>query len=335
MTIDPPRRLPLISLLLSVSILVFSVVNAMAQTAPRLRAVATVEADVVKLGDLIEGVGAAGDTVVFGAPQPGQSGVISAARILMAARDHGIGNVDPAGLTSIAVRRAARRLTADDISRAIAGALARQHQTPEDAELDLAVGGAEVAIEASATGAPEVRSLSYNGGSGRFEATLVVPGSRQLEIAPLRVVGNIADVVRVPVLTRAVLKGDVVTANDIILERRRRSELGPDIATDLSKLAGNAARRSLPRGTLLREADVQRPELVERNAAVVMAFEQPGIQLSMRGRALAAGAMGDVIQVQNINSRRIVEARIVGPGKVVATGVVLPEKPTRVGAVAQ
>jgi flagella basal body P-ring formation protein FlgA len=329
------RRLPLIGLTLSVAILAFSVVNARAQTTPKLRAVASIEADVVKLGDLIEGVGSAGDTVVFGAPQPGQSGVISAARILIAARDHGIGNVDAAGLTSVAVRRTARRLTPDEISRAIAGALAREYQTAPDAELELAVGNAEIAIEAAASGEPEVRSLTYNGGSGRFEASIVVPGSRQMEIAPLRVVGNIADVVRVPVLSRAILKGDVVTASDITMERRRRSDLGADITTDLSKLAGNAARRALPRGALLRETDVQRPELVERSASVVMAFEQPGVQLTMRGRALSAGAMGDIIQVQNLNSRRVVEARVVGPGKVVATGVVLPEKPTRVGAVAQ
>ncbi|MGL5137997.1 MAG: flagellar basal body P-ring formation chaperone FlgA, partial [Beijerinckiaceae bacterium] len=196
-------------------------------------------------------------------------------------------------------------------------------------ELEIAVGGAEIAIEAAATGTPVVRSLSYTGGSGRFEATLVVPGSRQLELSPLRVVGNIADVTRVPVLVRAVLKGDVVTANDVTMERRRRSELGQDGATDMQKLIGNSARRALPRGTLLREADVQRQELVERNASVTMSFEQPGLQLAMRGRALGAGAMGDIIQVQNLNSRRIVEARVTGSGRVVATGVVLPEKSTR------
>jgi flagella basal body P-ring formation protein FlgA len=114
-----------------------------------------------------------------------------------------------------------------------------------------------------------------------------------------------------------------VTANDVTLERRRRSELAQDVVTDIAKIAGNAARRAMGRGSLIREADVQRPEAVERNATILRTFEQPGLQLAMRGRALAGGAVGDVIQVQNINSKKTVEAVITGPNRAAVTGTVL------------
>ena len=152
-----------------------------------------------------------------------------------------------------------------------------------------------------------------------------------MELNPGRVVGNVADVMRVPVLSRPILKGDLVGASDISMERRRRSDLGGDIYLDPAKIVGNAARRALPRGTLLREADIQRPEIVEKNATVTMLHEQPGIQLSMRGKAISGGAMGDVIQVMNINSKRTVEATITGPNRVAVTGTVLPQKSARTG----
>jgi flagella basal body P-ring formation protein FlgA len=305
---------------------------AFAQTAAaRLRPIVTVEADIVRLGDLIDGLGDNGEPAVFAAPQPGASGMISAKRIMAAAREHSIYGVDPGGLTSITVRRLGRRISPEDITRALSAALVSEHQVPADTELELNSGLMELTVESSATEPVVIRNLSYNGASGRFEATFVVPGSRAMELNPGRVIGSVSDVVRVPVLSRPILKGDVVSANDISMERRRRSDIAGDFFLDPAKIVGNAARRALPRGTLLREGDIQRPEVVEKNATVTMFHEQPGIQLSMRGKALSGGAMGDTIQVMNLNSKRTVEATITGPNRVAVTGAVLQQKPARAG----
>jgi flagella basal body P-ring formation protein FlgA len=112
------------------------------------------------------------------------------------------------------------------------------------------------------------------------------------------------------------------------MERRRRSDLPQDIVTDLAKVTGTAARRALGKGSLIREADVQRPELIEKNATVLMTFEQPGLQLAMRGRALQAGSAGDVIQVMNINSKKTVEAVVTGPNRAAVTGAVFNQQKT-------
>jgi Chaperone for flagella basal body P-ring formation len=41
--------------------------------------------------------------------------------------------------------------------------------------------------------------------------------------------------------------------------------------------------------------------------------------------------MGDVIQVQNINSKKTVEATITGPNRLAVNGTVLPQKTARNG----
>ena len=53
---------------------------------PRLKPVARVAHDVVRIGDLIENAGAVSDIAIFRAPDPGTTGTVSAERVLEAAR---------------------------------------------------------------------------------------------------------------------------------------------------------------------------------------------------------------------------------------------------------
>jgi flagella basal body P-ring formation protein FlgA len=294
-----------------------------AEAAPRLKPIVTITGDTVLLGDLIDGAGAVAARPVFGAPEPGQAGRISADRIVAAARDHGVTGIDTGGLTSIAVRRDGRRIGADEIVTAVVARMIADRLLPPDGTVELNAGRMELTVETAATGTIEIKRIDL-AASGRFEALFTVAGSRALAVTPAQVIGSITDTVNVPVLSRPVLRGDALALSDIVLERRRRADLGQDAITDPARLAGTVARRALGRGAMLRESDLQRAEAVERNAIVMMVHEAPGMQLTMRGRALAAGAVGDVIQVQNVASRKIIEATVTAPGRVAVTGIVLP-----------
>ena len=59
-----------------------------------------------------------------------------------------------------------------------------------------------------------------------------------------------------------------------------------------------------------------KPELVQRNETVTIIYEVPGIVLTMRGKALEAGAEGDIINVLNVQSKRTIQATVTGPGRV-------------------
>jgi flagella basal body P-ring formation protein FlgA len=62
-----------------------------------------------------------------------------------------------------------------------------------------------------------------------------------------------------------------------------------------------------------------KPELIGRNDSVTMQLEVPGMLLSVRGKALEAGALGDVINVLNVESKRTIQATVSGPGRVTVT----------------
>ena len=92
---------------------------------------------------------------------------------------------------------------------------------------------------------------------------------------------------------------------------------GPaDALLDGSALDGKAARKALRAGVPLRESDLLRPVVVERASMVTIAYEVPGITLSLKGKAMEAGALGDAVSVQNLTSKRMIQAVVTGPGRV-------------------
>jgi flagella basal body P-ring formation protein FlgA len=72
---------------------------------------------------------------------------------------------------------------------------------------------------------------------------------------------------------------------------------------------------------MLRQADLTKPELVQRNEAVTLLFEVPGILLTVRGKALDAGTQGDIINVLNTQSKRTVQGTVTALGTVTVTSM--------------
>jgi flagellar basal body P-ring formation protein FlgA len=109
-------------------------------------------------------------------------------------------------------------------------------------------------------------------------------------------------------------RGAVLKASDLITQRRPKSE-GAAI-TDLHAAAGLAARHELRPGQSLRDADLMKPAIVQRNDTVTIVYEAPGFTLTLRGQAQDSGALGDTVSVLNAESKRIVHGIVSGPGRV-------------------
>jgi flagellar basal body P-ring formation protein FlgA len=122
---------------------------------------------------------------------------------------------------------------------------------------------------------------------------------------------------------RTVEHGEVLKEADLTILRRPKTE-GGAIAT-IADVVGLAARHQLRPGQPLRAADLMKPEIVQRNDTVTLVYQVPGITLTLRGQAQEAGALGDSISVLNVESKRVVQAIVTGPGQVAVNAM-----PTRV-----
>lgn len=288
----------------------------------RLRPELNLARDLVTFGDLIPGLaGDAAATAAFRAPGLGETGTIQVARIVEAARAAGIvreaSDLESQGFAQVVVTRAARRITAADIETAVKAGL--QERFGVDARLfALAIdGGAPaVAVEPELTGDVAVVDLSFDARSRRVQARLSVPGSMAMRLKPLRVSGQLVETVEVVVPKRAIARGETLTLADIAVERRPRDGQGTENLSDARSVIDKVARRALIAGAPLRGSDIQREEIVAKGDLVTIVYESPGLIITLRGRANEAGAMGDVISITNPQSKRVLQGRVSGPGKV-------------------
>jgi flagella basal body P-ring formation protein FlgA len=157
--------------------------------------------------------------------------------------------------------------------------------------------------------------MSVEPRTGRFEIAFELPGSVVSRRAGLRFTGSVSETVEAATLTRALRLGEIVKASDVSVERRPKLEVRGDGLAP-SQVIGLAAKAPLRTGQVLRTDDLIKPLIVSRNEAVTIYYEVPGIMLTVRGKALEAGAVGDVVGVLNIQSNRTVQATVIGPGRV-------------------
>jgi flagellar basal body P-ring formation protein FlgA len=282
---------------------------------PTLKREAVVAADIVRIGDLIDGAGPAAGIAIFRAPDIGETGSVPAYQVLAAARAYGIERVDTQGNGEVAVTRSGRVLAAKDIEAAIARTLVARGGIADSRGIAVSFDREPAPLRLQ--GAADLRALYtyYNARSGRFDVTFEVTDDAAHRQMP-RYSGYAVETLPVGVTLRPLARGEIVKAADVTIERRPKADFR-DGAPAASDPTGLAARHQLRAGQPLRASDLMRPEIVQRNEAVTIVYEAPGLVLTMRGKALDPGAQGDVISVLNSQSNRTVQGTIAGPARVV------------------
>ena len=288
-----------------------------ATPAPTLRAHVVVDGELVRIGDLVDHAGAAAGIAVFRAPDLGQTGSVAASRIVEALRAHQVIAVDLKGLKEINVTRAAEAFASADAEARIAAALSAQYRFGEPGNIGVQFdrGFAALHVEPGRARDIVLSRLVFDPRSKRFDASLELPGGSR----PLRLTGIAAEMTDVVTLSRPLVRGDVLRQADLLVERRPKSDATAEALADAKAVIGFAVRTTLRAGAALRRADLMKPELVGRNEQVTLIYEVPGMTLTVRGTAQDGGSEGDVVNVLNPQSKRVVQGVVTGAGRVVVT----------------
>lgn len=301
-----------LALVAAVSVLTFPSLAHAGETL-RLRGDVTAKSDVLTLGDLVENAPATyAGRALFRAPALGATGTVQTRRIGEAVDKLDLGPIETGGRVQIQVQRAARRIGAAEIEAALKRALEAAHGL--DAKL-LAVridGEAQLIVPIELDGQVQALDLTYDPRSHRV-AGLIVLGARQ---ASLRVSGQAHEMREVAVLTRSLARGESLAATDLAIEKRPREALGADAFGEVAGASGQVAQRALSAGAVLRNGDVAPPELVLRGESVTIVFETSGVSLSLTGIANESGRLGSSISVLNPTSKKVLQALVIGPGRV-------------------
>lgn len=169
--------------------------------------------------------------------------------------------------------------------------------------------GASVMLSAAA-----VRSAAYRAGLDWANAE----GLRQIVVsggAPTGSPANVAARGNVDVLTwtRPISAGEIVQPEDLVWGKAAMAPA--DAPNDPDAVIGLAARRPLRAGAAVAARDVSAPMVIKANEIVTLTYDNQGVSLALQAKALSGGAVGETINVQNVTSKKTVQAVVTGPGQ--------------------
>ena len=119
----------------------------------------------------------------------------------------------------------------------------------------------------------------------------------------------------VDVLTwaRSIPVGEVIQPEDLVWGKAAMAPA--DAPNDPDAVVGQAARRALRAGAVVAGRDVSAPMVIKANEIVTLTYDNQGVSLALQAKALTGGAVGEMINVQNVTSKKTVQAVVTGPGQ--------------------
>ncbi|HIJ38243.1 MAG TPA: flagellar basal body P-ring formation protein FlgA [Rhodospirillaceae bacterium] len=281
------------------------------QAEPLLRPNVVIDGDVVKLGDIFDGLPAAkADLAIARAPMPGKRVIVDASWLVRVANSYQLAWRPQNAYEQVAIERNGIVIPQEQIESRVLDAL-NGLGVPASAEIDWANRGIQVVVPVGAALRVGIRDVNYDERYGRFTATVEVPEGSP-SATRLHVAGRVFKTVEVPVLAHSVNRGDVITAAALSWSKIREVALRRDMLTDPQAIIGMAAHQPLRSGQVVSSNDIERQVAVAKGALVTMILKLGSMSLTAQARALEQGSVGDRIRVTNTNSNMTVEGKIEG-----------------------
>lgn len=213
----------------------------------------------------------------------------------------------------ISVTRAYREVKQDELQRALSAYISKSNRQFDVRQL---VADKPIKVPTDSLGL-EVVSLATTS-PGHLDVDFKsIAGSDEVRFQ-LRAV---ADEWRmVPVATRPLAKGQIVSASDIQFQKVNGTAVGRDILENLGDLVGRSVTKDVGQGEMFRAGSVGIPSVVASGSRVVLLFRQNRLEASASGVALEAGGLGQEIRVRNSQSNKVVTGRVIEPGTVLVGG---------------
>ncbi|WP_417670897.1 flagellar basal body P-ring formation chaperone FlgA [Roseibium sp.] len=283
---------------------------------PVLRSEVSTLSEIVTVGDFYTSAGEFADAPLFRSPDLGTSGDVPAETVAKRARAAGLVMAGTDGLSRVTVHRRAEVYDLVRLKQLTANALAKRDASLAPQDLDITFYRTPSPIQADPSSAEPVaiERILWSRTDGRFTLFLNVEGPRGRR--SLNLTGHAREMMEVVALSQPLTRGTILRPEAVTTIRMARQQVPVNALESADAIAGLAARNNLRANSPLTRNDFERPVMVARGEKVTLTFELPGMKLTTRGQAMDDGAKGDVIDIMNLQSRRIVPAIVTSRGQV-------------------
>ena len=303
-------------LLLSLGIVFKASVALSQDNLPEIKASAVVEDSVVTLGDIFTNLTEKEDLVVGNAPEPGKRLIISARYILKLTRNNNVRWRNSAGIKNVSISRMSTLISYSDLKPKMVDELKNLYQSEQNIELRFYNKNGKIHLpNGYDVDDLTISNIMLDRKSDKFSALVSAPTGQGNSVQHT-INGRTLRVSTVPALDRTIRSGEIISAADIKWISVPENQIGRNIIRDKNKLIGMTPRSQIKDGAAIRLSEVNRPVLVKRGSLVNIQFNTARISLSTIGKAIEGGGIGDVIQIKNNVSKKIISAIVSGPNQV-------------------
>jgi len=125
------------------------------------------------------------------------------------------------------------------------------------------------------------------------------------------------DVFESVVCTRRDLKkGEIIGKDDAYLARKNISHLPSNIFTDMGRVVGLMVKHNLNKDTCLKAWMLRESPIVDKGDMVIILAESGNLKVTVPGRVLESGCLGEPIRVRNAMSKKEIYAKVVNSSTV-------------------
>lgn len=109
-------------------------------------------------------------------------------------------------------------------------------------------------------------------------------------------------------------RGTVIRNEDLEFVLRRYSQLNYGYYGSAKLLTNMEAKRNIKAGQVVTPSLVRAQKLVLRGEHITIVAQNGGLNLRVKGKALMDGQIGQTIKVKNLNSKKLIYARVISAG---------------------
>ncbi len=159
----------------------------------------------------------------------------------------------------------------------------------------------------------EARHLQNSRRAGNATISVRCPGTKPWTV---HVPVTVKAYTKVVVADRPLARQLEVRAEDVRLEEREITSLRTGYFQRIEDVVGRQPKRTLMAGAPLSPYDLESNKIIRRGHKVVIIAETAGIAVRMQGKALKDAGKGELVPVENLSSKRKIEAVAERPGVV-------------------
>lgn len=160
-----------------------------------------------------------------------------------------------------------------------------------------------------------IKELKFETGTHHFQGQVTTQrqeGNKSSQ--PIR--GEIQLIVDIPVVKRVIYPEEEITVEDMSWQKMPLTKVAADIVQNKNDIIGKVVKgASLKPGLAIRKSSLKSPVLIRKKDTVKILYRDEGLTLGTLGEAQQEGAKGDVIRITLFNSKKDLQAQVIGKGQ--------------------